>query len=49
MCLDLGDLIGDGANDNKEFKIQDQAERTAAPEYLTILARTSDATCVSCE
>jgi hypothetical protein len=45
----LGDPIEDGANKKIEFRTLDGGEQTAAPEYLTIQARTSDATCISCE
>lgn len=43
-----GDLIEDGVNEQKSFIILDGAEKTAEPEYLTIQARSNDATCVTC-
>ncbi|CAN9125418.1 unnamed protein product [Alternaria alternata] len=42
-----GDLIEDGVNKQNDFIIVDGAERTAEPEYLTIQARSDDATCVT--
>ncbi|KAH6461593.1 hypothetical protein HBI57_075700 [Parastagonospora nodorum] len=42
-----GDLIEDGANVKKDFMILDGAEKSAEPEYLTIQARSNDATCVT--
>ena len=48
VYTESGDFIEDGVNKQNDFIIIDEAERTAEPEYLTIQARSDDATCVTC-